>query len=79
MYPDKQSPEALMDHRDSRIRLEQEQAYAQKVRAEKAARKQSLMESRSKHEGFHNHPDDPDNPNKVREKYLRTIRSLQRH
>ncbi len=64
-----------MNHRDSRIfGLERERAYAQKI-----AEQKSLMASRSKHEGFHNHPDDPDNPNKARERYLQTIRSLQRH
>jgi hypothetical protein len=63
-----------MNHIDSRARLEQERAYAQKT-----AKQKVLRESRPKHEGFHNHPDDPDNPNKARERYLQTIRSLQPH
>jgi hypothetical protein len=63
-----------MNHRDSRDRLEQERAHA-----EKTAQQKSLMGPKSKHQGFRNHPDDPDNPNKVRERYLQAIRSLQHH
>ena len=32
--------------------------------------------SSSKRGGFRNHPDDPNNPNQVRERYLQKIRSL---
>ena len=63
-----------MNHRHSLVPREKERAHGQK-----AAEQKSLMGSRSKFEGFHNHPDDPNNPNKVRERYLQRVRSLQPH
>jgi hypothetical protein len=62
-----------MNHRDSPVHPDEERAGSPH------AKQKSLIGSRSKHEGFHNHPDDPDNPNKVRERYLQKIRSLQPH
>ena len=63
-----------MNYRDSLVQREEERAPGQKT-----AEQKSLMESRSKREGFHNNPDDPNNPNKVRERYLQKIRSLHPH
>jgi hypothetical protein len=40
------------------------------------AEQKSVMGSSSKPGGFRNDPDDPNNPNEVRERYLQRIRSL---
>jgi hypothetical protein len=63
-----------MNHRDSGVQLEQERAHTQTI-----GQNRFLMGAKSKRESFRNHPDDPDNPNKVRERYLQVIRSLQPH
>jgi len=45
-------------------------------RGQMTADQKSVMRSRSKPAGFRNDPDDPNNPNQVRERYLQRIRSL---
>ena len=49
----------------------------QRQRGQVAAEQKSIMGSGSKPGGFRNDPDDPNNPNQVRERYLQKIRSLQ--
>jgi hypothetical protein len=56
-----------MDHKDSLIQREEEPRRGQMT---------AVMGSSSKPIGFRNHPDDPNNPNQVRERYLQKIRSL---
>jgi hypothetical protein len=60
-----------MDDKDSYIQREEERR-----RGQMTAEQESVMGSSSKPKGFRNHPDDPNNPNQVRERYLRKIRSL---
>jgi hypothetical protein len=49
----------------------------ERQRGQMTAEKKSVMGSSSKPGGFRNDPDDPSNPNQVRETYLQKIRSLQ--
>jgi hypothetical protein len=56
-----------MDHKEQERR-----------RGQMTAEHKSVMGSSSKPGGFRNDPDDPNNPNQVRERYLQKIRSLQR-
>jgi hypothetical protein len=58
-----------MDHKDSLIQREEERR-----RGQMTAEQKSVMGSSSKPRGFHNSPDDPNNPNEVRERYLQKIR-----
>jgi hypothetical protein len=60
-----------MNHKDSMIQREEERR-----RGQMTAEPESVMGSGSKRTGFRNHPDDPNNPNQVRERYLQKIRSL---
>jgi len=61
-----------MDHKDSLLQLEE-----QRQRGQKTAKQKSVTGSSSRPGGFRNHPDDPNNQNEVRERYLQKIRSLQ--
>jgi hypothetical protein len=54
-----------MDHKEEERR-----------RGQMTAEQKSVMGFSSKPGGFRNDPDDPDNPNQVRETYLQKIRSL---
>ena len=60
-----------MNHKESLIQREQEPRHGQTT-----AERQSVTGSAPKRTGFRNHPDDPNNPNQVRERYLQKIRSL---
>jgi hypothetical protein len=60
-----------MDHKDSRTQREEERRRAQMTTAQN-----TVLGSSSKPRGFRNSPDDPNNPNEVRERYLQTIRRL---
>jgi hypothetical protein len=44
---------------------------------EMTAEQKAVMGSSSRPGAFRNDPDDPNNPNQVRERYLQKIRSLQ--
>jgi hypothetical protein len=59
-----------MDHEDSLILRDKRR------RDQMTAEQKSVTGSSSKRAGFRNDPDDPNNPNKVRERYLQKIRSL---
>ena len=59
-----------MDHKDSPSQREEER------RVQMTAKQQSVTRSSSKPRGFRNSPDDPNNPNEVRERYLQKIRCL---
>jgi hypothetical protein len=48
----------------------------ERPRGQMAAEQKPVMGSSSKPGGFRNDPDDPNNPNQVRERYLQKIRSL---
>jgi hypothetical protein len=48
----------------------------ERPRCQMTAEQTSVMGSSSKPRGFRNDPDDPNNPNQVRERYLQKIRSL---
>lgn len=50
---------------------EEEQRRGQMTAEQKSVRRSSLKPG-----GFRNDPDDPNNPNQVRERYLEKIRSL---
>jgi hypothetical protein len=60
-----------MDHKDSLIQREAERRGGQM-----SAEQKSVRGSRPKPVGFRNSPDDPNNPNEVRERYLQKLRSL---
>jgi hypothetical protein len=60
-----------MDHKDSLFQLEEERR-----RGQKTAKQKSVAGPGSKPGGFRNQPDDRNNPNQVRERYLQKIRSL---
>jgi hypothetical protein len=45
-------------------------------RGQMTAEQKSVTGPNSKPEGFRNDPDDPNNPNQIRERYLQRIRSL---
>jgi hypothetical protein len=60
-----------MDHKDSLFQLEEERR-----RGRKTPKQKSVTGPGSQPRGFRNHPDDPNNPNQVRERYLQKIRSL---
>jgi hypothetical protein len=60
-----------MNHKDSMIQREEERR-----RGQMTSETESVMGSGAKRTGFRNHPDDPNNPNQVRERYLQKIRSL---
>jgi hypothetical protein len=60
-----------MDLDDSQIRLDEERRLGVKATMQKF-----IMRSGSKPRAFRNDPDDPNNPNEVRERYLQKIRSL---
>ena len=60
-----------MDHKDSLIQREEERR-----RGPMTAEQKSVMESSSKPRSFRNSPDDPNNPNEARERYLQKIRCL---
>jgi len=69
-YTANSESETLMNHKDSLIQREEERRRGQMTE------QKSVMGSSSKPRGFRNHPDDPNNPNQVRERYLQKIRSL---
>jgi hypothetical protein len=60
-----------MDHKESLFQLEEEPR-----RGRKTSKQKSVMGSGSPPRGFRNDPDDPNNPNQVRERCLQKIRSL---
>ncbi len=63
-----------MDHKDSQIQRDEERRRDQMTVEQK-----SVMGSSSKRVGFRNDPDDPNNPNRVRERHLQKIRSLRHY
>jgi hypothetical protein len=60
-----------MDHKDSLIQREKDPR-----RSEQSGDQNSFTGLSSKLRGFRNDPDDPNNPNKVRESYLQKMRPL---
>lgn len=60
-----------MDHKDPPIQSEEERRHGHMT-----AEQESAVRSGAKTKGFRNDPDDPNNPNEVRERYLQRIRSL---
>lgn len=66
-----------MYHKDSPTQREEERrATMAAVRDEIQAAEERQADTISKRGGFHNDPDVPTNPNEVRERYLRKLRTL---
>ena len=66
-----------MYHKDSPTQREEERrASLAAFRDEIQAAEEQKADTISKAGGFHNDPDVPTNPNEVRERYLRKLRTL---